>query len=58
MRAKARGSLAGCPIKIKKALMVLEKYSLPIPAPGPSDWLAEHDEDGQMYDNYITSKYN
>ena len=30
----------------------------PIPMPGPNDWLAEHHEDGQTYDEFIQSDHN
>jgi len=54
----AIGSLAGTPIRVKKALNVLIPHFGPLPKPGPTDWLAEHDEDGQAYDTYLSQPKN
>ena len=58
LRLNAVGSLAGTHIKMKKALQVILPLFYPIPEPGPSDWLWEHDEDGQTYDTYKTLPIN
>lgn len=52
LRMSAIGSLAGTPIKVKKALQSIIPFFSPIPKPKPSDWLWEHDEDGQTYESY------
>lgn len=58
MRLNAIGSLAGTPIKMKKALQAIIPLFAPIPEPGRSDWLWEHDEDGQTYETYKTLPIN
>ncbi len=57
-RLSAVGSLAGTPIRMKKALQVVIPLFNPISKPEPSDWLWEHDEDGQTYDVYKTYPIN
>lgn len=57
-RLSAVGSLAGTPIKIKKTLQAIIPMFSPIPKPGPSDWLYEHDEDGQTYETYKSYPIN
>lgn len=58
VRSLAIGSLAGTAIRIKKSLQVLIPRFDPLPEPGPDDWLAEHDEDGQAYDTYLSQHKN
>ena len=58
VRQLAIGSIAGTPIRMKKALKIITPLFDPIPKPGPSDWLADHDEDGQTYEAYISQRKN
>ncbi len=50
-RRAAIGSLTGVSVTMKRALRV-EDFE-PINAPGPHDWLANHPERGQTYDQYL-----
>lgn len=58
LRLSAIGALAGTPIKMKKALNAIIPLFLPIPQPKPSEWLFEHDEDGQTYESYKNYSVN
>lgn len=57
-RKQAIGPLAGEKLKVRKALGDPEKYWKPVPTPQPGDWLHDHDEDGQTYDQYKTAERN
>lgn len=35
---------------MRRVLTTIASYFLPIPYPGPNDWLANHSEGGQSYD--------
>jgi len=58
VRQLAIGSIAGTPIRMKKALKIITPLFDPLPKPGPNDWLADHDEDGQTYEAYISQLKN
>jgi hypothetical protein len=57
-RLSAIGALAGYPIKIKKAIQAIIPLFDPIPQPKQGDWLWDHDEDGQSFDAYESSRKN
>lgn len=48
------GSLIGLPDDLKRALNPADDFQ-PVPEPEPGDWLAQHDEPGQTYDQYAMS---
>ena len=50
-RQKAIGSLDDLPDALIRALTPGKDFQ-PIPAPGPHDWLANHDEPGQTFDQF------
>ncbi len=50
----AIGNTTGLPDHIRKALAPGEDFE-PVPAPNPGDWLAEHFEPGQSYDDFVKS---
>jgi archaemetzincin len=56
-RLAAIGSTAGLPETLRRAFTPTEAFA-PIPVPGPSDWLANHREDGQTYDDFLLSHPN
>jgi len=56
-RIRAIGSTKDLPEILKKAFDPHNDFE-PIPAPGPSDWLAVHRETGQGFDDYVKSKSN
>lgn len=56
-RLKAIGSTADLPEALKKAFDPRADFD-PIPAPGPHDWLANHPEPGQTFDEYVRSSPN
>ena len=56
-RLSAIGSTKGLPEILKKALDPGEDFKL-IPTPKPGDWLAEHRETGQSFDDFVRSKPN
>jgi archaemetzincin len=51
----AIGSTDGLPAVLRQALESGDDFN-PVPAPGPTDWLANHYESGQTYDEFIRSK--
>ena len=57
VRLKAIGSLRGASNINRRALDPGDDF-LPIPKPGPSDWLANHKEPGQTFDEFTASKPN
>lgn len=56
-RTKAIGTMGHLPSILRLAFQEGESFS-PLPRPGPSDWLANHEEDGQTYDQYQRSRRN
>jgi archaemetzincin len=56
-RLAAVGSTGGLPETLRQALTPDGDFE-PIPNPGPSDWLANHREDGQTFDEYVRSHPN
>lgn len=56
-RRKAVGSLSGLSPEFKRAFAPTEQFE-PLPAPGPGDWLTEHQEPGQTFDQFAASKFN
>ena len=54
----AIGSLPGLPYRLRKALeQVIPKFS-PIDKPKESDWLWDHEEEGQTFDAYKGQMHN
>ena len=58
VREAALGSLTKAPKEIKDSLRVIVPLFKPIPKPGSSDWLANHNEEGQTYDDYVSEPKN
>jgi archaemetzincin len=56
-RRQAIGSTAGLAPRLQRALEPADHFE-PIPAPGPSDWLANHPEPGQTYDQFRRERAN
>ena len=56
-RTAALGQTDGLPETLRRALAPDDDFD-PIPAPGPSDWLASHREDGQTFDEFVRSHPN
>lgn len=56
-RLKAIGATTNLPGVLKKAFDPAMDFD-PIPAPGPHDWLANHPEPGQSFDEYVRSSPN
>lgn len=54
----AIGSLPGLPYRVKKALEQVIPLWQPVKQPGKSDWLWEHEEEGQTYDAYKGQMHN
>jgi len=52
----AIGSTNALPDSLQRALSI-DDFE-PIPVPEPNDWLAEHHEDGQTYDDFLQSDRN
>jgi hypothetical protein len=55
-RRAAIGDTHGLPAALQRALD--PAAFAPIPPPGPSDWLANHTEAGQTYDQFVGSHPN
>ena len=53
---EAIGSTNDLPDSLRRALSI--DYFEPIPSPRPGDWLAEHHENGQTFDEFIQSDRN
>lgn len=53
----AIGSTAGLPEALQRALDPQDDFR-PMPEPGPSDWLANHSEAGQTFDQFCRSRPN
>jgi len=56
-RLAAIGDLKTLPADLRKAFAPSDQFS-PITAPASGEWLAEHDEEGQSYQDYVDSKPN
>jgi len=56
-RMDAIGSTRKLPVKLKKALVPGADFEA-IPTPQPGDWLAEHEEKGQSFDQFVESNPN
>lgn len=56
-RLRAIGSLQGLTPALKRALDPGSDFK-PIPKPGPADWLAQHPEPGQTFDQFVRGKPN
>ena len=54
-RLAAIGPTNGLPAALRRALEPGDDFG-PVPMPGPSDWLANHDEPGQTYEEFVRSK--
>lgn len=48
----AIGSLNKLPSHLKRAFTPNDKFFEPMPSPKPGDWLAEHYEPGQSFNEY------
>jgi archaemetzincin len=53
----ALGDMAGLPSALRCAFEPRQDFE-PIPIPGPNDWLANHPEPGQTFDEYVRSQPN
>jgi hypothetical protein len=51
-RRGALGDFTNASARMRKCLEVVATFFEPIPKPGPSDWLTEHKEPGQTYDQF------
>lgn len=56
-RLEAIGPVADLPPSLRKALDPASQFE-PVPAPGPSDWLAAHQESGQSFQQFLQSRPN
>jgi archaemetzincin len=56
-RLAAIGPTAGLPEALRRALEPRDDFQ-PMPEPGPSDWLANHSEAGQTFDQFCRSRPN
>jgi archaemetzincin len=56
-RRKAIGATAGLPPRLQRAFHPADHFQ-PIPAPGPSDWLANHAEPGQTFEQFRREQAN
>jgi len=56
-RIRAIGKTSGLPEVLRKALEPGDDFE-PISSPKPGDWLAEHHESGQSFDDFLRSKPN
>jgi archaemetzincin len=56
-RRAAIGPTAGLPQSLRRALEPSDAFA-PIPAPGPSDWLANHPEAGQTFAQFVRACYH
>ena len=54
----AIGERNGLPLPVQRAFAPDAGSFDPIPNPGPNDWLAVHDEPGQTFDEFKTSRPN
>ena len=56
-RLSALGSTRGLSQPLRRALTAGDDFE-PIPEPGPHDWLANHPEPGQTFDEFVRSQPN
>jgi archaemetzincin len=56
-RMQAIGPTAGLAEPLRRALEPADAFA-PIPAPGPRDWLANHPEAGQTFEQFVRSRPN
>lgn len=56
-RLEAIGNTAGLPELLRRALEPDNSFQ-PLPAPGAADWLANHPERGQTFDDFVRSRPN
>jgi archaemetzincin len=56
-RRRAIGSTAGLPARLQRAFDPADHFE-PIPAPGRSDWLANHAEPGQTFEQFRRERAN
>lgn len=56
-RRLAIGATEALPAGLRRAFDPGDDFQ-PLPAPGPDDWLANHPEPGQSFDDYVASKPN
>jgi archaemetzincin len=56
-RLAAIGATAGLPAPLRRAFEPRDDFQ-PIPEPGPSDWLANHPEAGQTFEQFVCSRPN
>ncbi len=56
-RIRAIGSTSDLPLMLRRAFEPAGDFG-PIPKPGPHDWLANHPEPGQTYEEFISSNPN
>ncbi len=56
-RVRAAGGLAGMSAELRAAFAPGPGF-IPVAAPQPGDWLAEHDEAGQTYDQFVAARPN
>lgn len=56
-RAAAIGPTEGLPQALRRAFKPDHDFQ-PIPAPGPGDWLANHREAGQTFEQFVRSRPN
>jgi len=56
-RRSAIGTTTGLPKTLQRAFDPADHFE-PIPAPGPSDWLANHPEPGQTFEQYRRERVN
>jgi archaemetzincin len=55
VRLAAIGSTDGLPAALRRVLEPGDDFN-PVPAPGPNDWLANHSESGQTYEEFVRSE--
>jgi archaemetzincin len=53
----AIGPISGLPDRLRRALEPGDDF-LPVPAPGPGDWLANHPEPGQSFEEFLHSRHH
>lgn len=56
-RLQAIGPLDDLPGQLKR-FFAPDRHFVPLPAPGPDDWLANHPESGQTFEQFIRSGAN
>jgi archaemetzincin len=56
-RLAAIGDTGGLPERLRRALTSLDGFE-PVSLPGPDDWLANHAEGGQSYEQWVRSRPN